>query len=295
MEKLEPKQKGIALERGTWIHDLLMHHYDEEDWKIRHAELTREFNNLFEEEREDLGDLPGECRRIMLAYLRHYRQEDKRYRVIDSEVDEILTLPNGLEFNFIIDLIVEDVIDGGLWLWDHKTLKSFMDSDFMLIDAQLARYFWCAEKMGYTPLRGVMFNEIRTKAPAIPQLLKKGGLSQRKNIDTDVHTYLREIRKYDLDPNDYAALLRRLATQGEKFFRRTKLPKDRPLTKRLMDELNWSAKEIIRAERAGEFPRTPDKSCVWGCSYKDICITELMGGDASSIIKMNFRPRRRSE
>jgi hypothetical protein len=288
VEKLRPKLKAVQLERGSWIHDLLQHHYDGEDWKARHKELTKEFYNLFEEEREHLGELPQECLQIMRGYLRHWKAEDKRWHTVDSEMNETITLPNGVEFNFIIDLVVEE--DGGLWIVDHKTSKSFMDADFMLIDAQLARYHYALEQLGgYTPLRGIIFNELRTKPPAIPDLLKGGGLSQRKNMDTDVATYLREIRRHGLDPEDYRDTLLRLArTKENDFFRRTRLPKDRPLTRQLMRELGWTAMEIQRAESANRFPRTPDKSCTWGCDYSDICIVELFGGDPTQLIKSNF-------
>lgn len=292
--KLESKTKGLALTRGDWLHQMLQHHYDGEGWKPIHKELTEEFNKLFIEEREELGDLPGETSRIMHSYLRRWKKEDQQYTIIDSELDEILTLPDGDEFNFIIDLIVEDE-DGGLWLWDHKTLKSFMDADFMLIDAQLARYFWGAEKMGYTPLRGVVFNEIRTKPPVVPELLKKGGLSRRKNMDTDYFTYLDSIRQHDLDPSEYQEELHRLKQNTGSFFRRTRLPRDKPLTKQQMLELKWTATEMKRAEAHGAFPRTPEKACGWDCEFKDICIVDLMGGDISSMIKMNFNQRRRPE
>lgn len=285
--KLRKKKKAVQLERGSWIHDLLQHHYDGEDWKTRHRERTDDFYRLFEEEREEYGDLPGECLRIVRSYLRHWKAEDSRWHVIDSEMNEVIKLPNGIEFNFIIDLIVEE--NGSLWIVDHKTVKSFMDADFMLIDAQLARYHYAAEQLGYKPLRGIIFNELRTKPPTIPKLLVRGGLSEAKNIDTDVGTYLREIRRHGLNPEDYRDTLLRLArTKANDFFRRTRLPKDRPLTRQLMRELGWTAQEIARAERVNHFPRAPDKSCAWMCDYSDICIVELFGGDPSQLIKSNF-------
>src|SRR6478736_4880905 len=140
--KLRPKKRVVQLERGSWIHDLLMHHYDGHDWEAQHKVLTKKFYALFEEEREELGDLPVECQRIMKSYLRTYKEEDKQYRVVDSELDEIITLPNGLRFQIIVDLILEDIRTGDLIAWDHKTWKNFSDTDSMLLDPQLTRYFW---------------------------------------------------------------------------------------------------------------------------------------------------------
>lgn len=288
---LRPKQKALPLERGDWLHQMLECYYEGGDWRALHKSLSEGFFTLFEEEREELGDLPGETKRIMLSYMRRWKREDERYTVIDAELNEIITLKNGLEFNFIIDLIVEDEL-GGLWLWDHKTVKNFMDGDFMLLDAQLARYFWAAEKMGYAPLKGVVFNEIRTKPPAVPELLKSGGLSQRKNIDTDYSTYMREIKKHELDPAPYEELLHRLKQNSGKFFRRTVMPKDTALTKRTMKDLIQTAQEIGAGVKLNRFPRSVNKGCTWDCEFKDVCMTEYFGGDPTSLIKANFESRR---
>jgi len=287
---LKPKKEQSALRRGSWLHELFQVHYDGEDWKKRHRELTAEFNLMFEEERADLGDLPSECARIFIAYLMNYRDEDSHYKIIDSELDEVITLPNGLKFRMIIDLIVEEP-DGGLWLWDHKTVKNFMDADFLLIDAQLTRYFWGAEHLGYKNLRGVIFNEVITAPPTRPELLKNGRLTERQNLRCDVYTYYREIKRLGQDPKDYRKTLARLATQNDRWFRRTRLAKDRAMTTQMMQELVYTAQEMQRAERTGHFPRTPDRSCTFGCSFLNLCQMELQGGDTAPLIKMNYTDR----
>lgn len=295
VERLRPKKRAIQLERGSWIHDLLQHHYDGEDWKDRQNVLTKEFWALFEEEREDLGDLPSECKQIMRAYVRKYKNEDRQYRVVDSELDEIVTLPNGLQLNVIIDLIMEDS-RGGLWAWDHKTRKNFDDDESMMRDPQLTLYFYALELMGYKPMRGVVYNEIRTKPPSIPKLIKTGGLSKAR-IDTTAEVYMAEIRKHDLDPSDYTDILQRLMrTKSDAFFRRTPLPKDPPVLKQMVKELSWSVNEMNRAIKKNQFPRTYDKNqCKWDCEFSDICLAELYGGDPEPLIKQGFERSRRGE
>lgn len=288
---LKPKARALALERGDWLHQLLMVHYDGHDWRDRQDKLEAKFYSLFEEEREQLGDLPAETTRIMLSYLAHWHLEDKAFRVVDSELDEIVTLPNGDKFRFIIDLVVEET-DGGLWLWDHKTVKRFMPVDFTLIDAQLARYFWAAERLGYKPLRGVMFNELITSPPTVPNVLPSTGrLTERKNLRCDVYTYLREIRKLDQDPKSYLHTLRRLKASSDQWFRRTRLPRDTPLIKRQMAEMLMTVREIREAREYRHFPRNPMKECTWDCAYLDPCMIQLHGGDASDVIKMKYTRR----
>ena len=304
VDGLRPKVKALPLERGTWLHALLETHYANYpnhtvkvgkrtvptggDWRVAHRALTQAFNGLFDEEKEDLGNLPEECLRIFSSYLMRYGKEDSaRWKVIDTELDEIITLPSGLRFQIIIDLIVEEP-DGGLWIVDHKTVGRFMPVDFMLLDAQLARYFWGAEYMGYKPLRGILFNEVNTTAPTLPKVLQDGTLEKRANLRCDVYTYLREIKRQGTTIDAHRNFLRRLKSQQDLWFRRTRLPKDPPLIKTLMEELEMTADAIRHAEGAGHFPRSVSKDCTWGCEFLHMCQVELMGGDASDIIKSRF-------
>lgn len=287
---LRTKTKSIQLERGSWIHELLQYHYDGEDWLARHKELTVEFYKLFEEEREDLGDLPAECLTIMKNYLREYATEDANYRVIDSELDEIVTLPNGLRIQIIVDLILEEKRSGALWIVDHKTRKNFSDDTSMILDPQLTVYYWGLGILGYKKLNGVMYNEIRTKLPTAPEPLKSGELSRAKSIDTDVYTYMRAIKRAKLNPADYSETLALIAQrQHQRFFRRTFIPKDIPMTKQTIREFAMAAEEIEEAQAKTRFPRTfIQNSCAWDCEYRDVCLTEYMGGDIDPLIKMNF-------
>jgi RecB family exonuclease len=294
---LRRKKRSVQLERGSWIHELLMVHCDGEDWRERHSDLTKKFYNLFEEEREDLGDLPRECARIMRSYVRYYSADPKRYVTIDSEMDEIVTLPNGLQLHMIIDRIAWDRRLKGNWVWDYKTRKNFEDQDNLLLDPQGGLYIDGLRALrGYEPILGFVIDEIRTKPPAVPKLTKTGRLEKRKNIDTDTYTYMAAIRKHGLNPNDYRDMLNSIAArQKDKFFRRVAMPKDPPLTKALRREALQTARTIEEAIEKGRFPRTFDRSCAWGCDYRDICIADLMGGDISSMVKMNFTSDKEQE
>lgn len=292
--KLRPKAKKIHLEKGTWCHALLQAHYEGKYWKKVHKKLTKEFNNLPDYVREELGDLPGDCLRIMRGYFRQYPDDLQRYRVIDAEMDEVITLPNGLRLNIIVDLVLEDLIEGGLCFWDHKFRGKLGDPSDMMLDPQLTLYFYGLERLGFKDMRYGLYNEVRTKIPTVPKLLVRGGLSKAKNIDTDIYTYMREIKRHDLDPDDYSEILNHIATNEEtRFFRRTPIPKDQPVLRTTMKELVDTAIEIQRAEREDRYPRSFDHSCKYSCDYKDLCIAELHGADIKSIIQSSFEVSKR--
>lgn len=293
--ELQPRTKKVQLERGSWIHDCLMYHYDGEDWREIHEKYVEKFNGQFEETREEWGDLPAEVERILRGYFKHYEAEDGSHHTIDSEMDEIIELPNGLKFRFIVDRIYEDA-QGGLWLQDHKTMKKdFYDPEFMVLDAQLSRYFWCAEKLGYTPLRGIEYNQIKTKAPTIPQTLKNGQLSQRMNIDCDYWTYLATIKKHGLNPKKYMKILRHLRSREDRFFRRTQLPQDPVMTRTMMKELVETVQEIQAGVKRDRFPRTAGKNCKWDCDFMSLCTAELQGADTKSVIRHGYMPRNKED
>lgn len=292
--KLRPKAKAIPLEKGSWCHALLQTHYEGKDWKKAHKQLHKEFRLLPDWIREELGNLPLECARIMRGYLRQYPDDLRRYRVIDAETDEVITLPNGLRFQIIVDLILEDLLEGGLCFWDHKFRNKFGDPDDMMLDPQLTLYFWGLERMGFKDMRYGLYNEIRTAVPKVPKVLVRGGLSKSLKIDTDVYTYQRAIQEHDLDPTDYAEILQHIATNEDaRFFRRTPIPKDIPVLKTTMKELVDTAIEIQRAEKENRYPRSFDTSCKYQCEYKGLCIAQLHGGDISSMIKQDFEVSKR--
>jgi hypothetical protein len=108
-EKIEmiPRVNKLPLYRGSWMHALqeALHHqwagttpfqfdfgqgrgsiHEEcSDWREVHALLTTEFEKLFLEEREDLGDLPTECESMFKRYLKFWGADQDMYSV--AEVD----------------------------------------------------------------------------------------------------------------------------------------------------------------------------------------------------------------
>jgi len=176
-------KRDRPLKRGTWFHALLEERYAGRSWKDKHAELTRQYNELMDEEKESLGNLPEEMDDMMRSYLWHYGVDKADpyhgWEVLGTE----LTLecpwpdsPDGLDvYRCRVDIMFSD--EWGLWIGDHKTNKTLPDIQFRLLDAASPLYIWCARENGY-PVDGFVWNYIRAKVPSKPKMtLKTGKLS----------------------------------------------------------------------------------------------------------------------
>lgn len=302
--------RETPLHRGTWLHELLQAHYEGRDWKEVHAENVRKFNLLMDEEREDLGDLPTECARIMRSYLWHYgvSKDDPLHgwEVLGAEVTLEAVWPDsedGLDiYRCRVDLLVED--EYGLLIVDHKTHKTLPGHTFRVLDAASPLYIWAARESGYE-VRGFLWNYLRTKAPTIPELVYVGKPNERlstKAVDTDWPTYARAIKTHGLDhtAEPYRSRLRTLKSQRwnplapyapstSPFFDRKILEKDDDMIARVVatamrtrDRMHADFDDYEITER------NMGRPCDW-CRFRDLCTTEMFGGDGMRLRRQQFR------
>lgn len=293
VDRLKPRIGSQPLERGKWMHSLLEAHYSGGDWREEHKRLRAKYNQLFDEEKEVLGDLPTECARLMLSYLWHYAADPLHGWVV-HQVEYVIEckLPDGSIYRGKVDLLVEN--EYGLWIVDHKTHKTLPTLHVRLLDAQSALYLWAALRSGLK-VQGFIWNYIRTKPPTVPQLLKSGDRLSKRSIETDYPTLVRAIKKYELDPDPYrdqlVALKRQRWTPGapqtSPFFQRHILEKGDKMLARVAAEA-FHTHTRMREYDFGMSERVTDRSCEFMCSYKRLCPVELSGGNAA-MVRRDFR------
>ena len=302
---LQRTKRSIAPMRGTIIHDCLKEHYSGRDWTKPIADLKIEWDKLFDEERAEWGDLPKEVYRIMRGYLLAYKAADAKIKTLATEVEFSIPINGGAvengEYVGFIDWIYED--DRGVWICDHKTVKTLPSEQELYMDMQTLLYYDACrydknlvKLLEGKKLAGVVFNHIRTKAPKEPQVLKSGGISKAA-CDTDVATYFETVRKAGLDVNDYKDMVDKL--RGNVFFRRTRIPVSEYTIMILRKELETTLRHITNFETIYEafpedtmFPRTLLKGrCGWDCEFSKLCFAELAGMNTSTLIAEEYESR----
>jgi hypothetical protein len=301
VQRLKPKvEKSRPLKMGTWMHYLLEEYYAGRDWKVKHAELSRQFSALFDEEKEELGDLPVDCKRLMLSYLWHYgaNKQDPFHGWEVEKTEFILEAPlyGEVILRGKIDLSVSDRY--GRWLVDHKNMKQFPNFAFRLLDTQSALYLWLARELGIE-VEGFIWNYLRTKAPSVPALLKDGTRLSKAKCDTDYPTLVKAIRAHELDPAPYRDWLTVLKNdrwevdkmQTSHFFHRAVMEKQDDMLDRVaaeavhtyqrMRDYDWEAVDAVE--------RVPDRSCTFMCSFTELCTAELFQGDAPFLRRQMYQ------
>lgn len=109
---------------GTAIHAGLETHYKGGGWDDCKLAFTKLYPDQLQP--DDLAKTQENGIRILEAYIEHYRQEDKKWKVLACEEVGEMELAPGIKYTVKIDLIVENLEHGGIYVVDHKTTgKSF--------------------------------------------------------------------------------------------------------------------------------------------------------------------------
>lgn len=295
VDRLTPKQLGKPLQRGTWVHELLEAYYKGEDWKRVHKENTSRYSKLFDEEKEALGNLPLECLTLFEGYLWHYKK-DKDWKVHEVEFKLEATLPGGALWQGKSDMLIED--DYGLWVVDHKTHNQLPDTLDRMLDQQSVLYLWACRENDI-PVTGFIWNYIKATGPKAVKINKNGDLSKVQG--ESVHPYAKaSVVEQGYSPADerYAGHLAMLKAQRysgpdqpqtSPLYQRHRLEKSDTMIASAVREAAHTAERYVNYDWQDRVAveRVAEKSCHW-CSYKDICVTELVGGNIDNLKRQQF-------
>jgi len=289
VENIEPKKKKAALVKGSIIHDMIDAWLKGKDWKSVLEVYNGLYDQLFKEEQEEYGDIINDMSRVMQGYTDKWQNEKLECLETEKEI-ELELVPGRIKLTGVIDRIYKDHKDR-IWLGESKSFKRALPKEeIRFTDLQTTLYYWAAPLVDLPQPYGIMWDYIRAKPPTIPELLKKGGLSKAKKIDTTYDVYLQAIQNNGLEVTDYAEILEELRTKPDNFYRRVYRPAPDTLVKPLIRDFKESAIEI---EILGETSRTRHltRDCGW-CDYYSLCQAELRDMDTNYIRKADYQERR---
>ena len=292
-ERLTPKHKPPGLLRGSVLHEMLdafsqhkriKNHKGPDPWDIL-EKYEEKYRSLFSEERERYGDFINDCTQLFTNYLKYYRKDPLIYE--ESETFIATDIAENLRFIGYIDKVALDSHDRR-WLVDHKFVKTIPNAEDQFSELQLLMYVWAWNRFNPgRPIAGIIWDYVRTKLPVKPEVLKNGGLSQRKNMDTTRATYLKEIKAQKLPIENYTEMLDQLEGKEDKFYTRVQLPRPSDtMISHIVSDFRASALMIQKLK--GIAPRNMNSFNCKGCEYRPLCEAEIRGLDVAFIRKSKF-------
>lgn len=298
-EGIKRNFRGVRLAKGTILHEMLnayiakkinRKHVGPDPWDVL-EQYSVEYATYFAAEKEEYGDVIGDCGKIFEGYLRKYRKDTLRYE--HSEVDCYFDLPGSQRFAGFIDKIAVDP-EGRRWIMDHKFVERIPTESDLFLELQLLLYVWALDKSKPDlKVDGIIWDYCRSKAPRDPEVLKSGELTKRKDIDTDVWTYRDAIRRHKLKEEDYTEVLKNLEGKEDTFFQRIRLPKpSAKMIKEITDDFLETNREI-------QEKRKPKARCTRSmtpfncnsCEYRPLCEGAVRGHDVEFILKSEYIQR----
>lgn len=290
-EKIEPVKTGKPLKMGSYLHELTALVSQGKSIQELMDSISSEYDKMFIEEKEFYGDMPSDLTRIMEGYKTAHGQEDQalNYTHIEAELGPV-PLTKYTSLTIRPDRLVEDPTRGGrTFLFETKSGKSLPTEDFRLWDTQTFLYIWGMRELGMK-IDGIVWDHVRSKPPTIPQILRKGGLSVAKSIDTTYDTYYQAVVDNDLLSEDYQAFMDTLRGRENKFFRRVRLPVKENMLKPIIEEAKITSLEIYLLGDMRPVKNVSRTTCSM-CSFKSLCEAELLGLDVEYVKETQFRPK----
>ncbi len=277
VQRLAPMEDSEPLNLGRAVHAAL------ESWYLR-----RDKQSALDAVRESLdccasGDeLLPKALGMISGYIEYWKDRET-FQALHVELPFRVPLrtPSG-RASRIYDLVgrVDGIVqkpDGSIWILEHKTLgrkdKHYFDK--LDVDIQVRAYCWAVQRFTGLDVKGVIYNVLRSKLPAQPEVLKSGKLSKRANIDTTFEIFQQAIKDNGCDPGDYVEILDRLKAEGNTFFMRREVE----FTSGELDSFSLDLYRITRDMRRSsreESYRNPTACGQFGpCSFRDLCIGTL--------------------
>lgn len=318
------------LDFGTAIHAALEVYYDPQRWRddrsIVHQESILAFFEHMKDWRARLkksqqwdlmeskwNELDKLGRGILTHFFKWAPEQDTFWEPVKVEIEFEVPIPvpfpyllpgpfkaiNGtlhkhdmpILYQGRIDLIVKDTRTGNYYIVDHKTRGKFGDYSHYELDVQCSSYAWAIQKILGINISGIIFQELRKKAPEKPAILKSGRLSENKSQNTTVAIYKQTIRDLNYSMDDYADFLAVLAENEQEYFRRIQVDRTAIELESTERHILNEALDMFGSPRI--YPNPSDWNCN-GCVFREPCIMSQDGSDVEFYLDNSLLFERRS-
>lgn len=262
VEKWYPKQKSRALSVGSAIHECCE--------AFRKGKID-EFNFNITDEID------------LKKWLEYYK---KYSRIItDYEFVFIEKTFKCKGFIGILDGLVRNKRTGKLWIYEMKTFSQMPNEFDRIFRPQPYIYYQQLKNKGIY-VEGVVWEYIKSDLPKEPSILKNGTISKAINNSLIPDTIEKVCKDNGLDINNYQDLVEQSKINIQNYFD----VKERYITPSVAEAM-FNEFNSVRINRNNKNKHINSITCKM-CSYKDVCLCELTGGDKDYLLEINFERKK---
>jgi hypothetical protein len=175
-----------------------------------------------------------------------------------------------------IDVVMLDEETDKYWIMDHKTAAQFGQQEHLSRDPQCGSYMWALMWVLGIQTEGVIYSELRKKAPSNPKRLQNGGFSQNKGQSTTWEWYAHYLKKNGINVEPYKPFLRTLREVQQEYFRREKVFRSQHEMHHVGMHILMEAIDML--DDPFIYPN-PDRWNCNGCAFAQPCTMRLDGSD----------------
>jgi CRISPR/Cas system-associated exonuclease Cas4 (RecB family) len=229
-----------------------------EAWDTAYLAAQAEYGAIIEEGYED-ADNRAMLHEILFnedwGYFANEFMVKNGWRVlaVEAEFNLLYNEQSDSRYPFVVDMIMEDK-DGKIVVIDHKFVYDFYTPSQTDLQPQIPKYIGALRAMNYPVAYGA-YNMLRTRKLKTPEASSmQYFMILKPNTDRVLNTFMEQL--------GVAAEIQAL-------------------------------KELPVEEQSKRAYRTANKMVCQSCSFRDICSTELIGGNTELIMKTEYKIRER--
>ena len=289
VERLEPISIVKPLYKGSGIHSLLemraKNFIDplQPTWEqYLDTTLQKAYEELSSSDKDSIGDFIEDARKIMRQYDWCYSSENLTYLEIEKWIEIPLIKSKGEPVILVgkVDSIV--VINGDQYILEHKTYsKNPMSLQDAWVNIQTSIYAYALNKFYGYNIKGVLWDMVRSSPYEEPNILQSGRYGKQSSKVT--------LLSFKDDPGQ--DIIDQVKENHLNFLSRFITPIIPSAVEAFMKDSKVIAKMMKKqGDNIIRF-KNLTRDCSW-CNFKDICQTELTGGDVSYIKELLFRVKK---
>ena len=255
-----------------------------------HEKHLQELGDLVtDEHKQELEELRDKAIRITCRALDWL--DLGKWRVLFANgaplVETKLSMPQHLWKAFVgkLDVVLEEISTANIFLVDAKCREKFQTYDNEETNEQFPIYQHLLKEIG-VEISGVITWQIKTREPELPEMTKKGTLS-RKKVHTTWEVYCQAIEAVGQDPNDYLDV-KTWASKIE-FQRFSRNYRSETEVANIWQDINATATEMRNPSLPIYRNLRPGFNGCHDCAMRELCLTELRGGDVQWIKNQRYR------